>query len=268
MKLIVLGTSSGAGKTLMSAVYCRHLFRLGKKVAPFKGFNLSATTFETETGEIGIGQAFQALACNIIPDIRMNPVLLKSKKGGMQLLLNGKPAEGDVEARVKVACDSFDSLSKEYEAIVCEGSGSPAELNILDKDVANIRMAKERNIPAVLIADIERGGVFAAVYGTWRIIPEESRHLLKGYIINRFRGDSSILKSGIDKIEELTGMKCYGIMPYIDLKFPEEDSLSDSGGKIGDGDPKTEFLVNLDELTDIAEKALDFDHIDEIASSA
>ena len=117
-------------------------------------------------------------------------------------------------------------------------------------------------IPAILVGDIERGGVFAAVYGTWRLIPDDVRPLLKGFVINRFRGDASILSDGIERIEELTGMKCLGVLPYMDLRFPEEDSLSDSSGRLEGGDVRSAFMANVDELTDTAERCgLDFESI-------
>ena len=145
---------------------------------------------------------------------------------------------------------------------MCEGSGSPVELNIMDGDVANVGLMRRLGMPAILVGDIERGGVFAAIYGTWRLIPDDVRPLLKGFIINRFRGDASILSDGIERIEELTGMKCLGVLPYMDLRFPEEDSLSDSSGRLEGGDVRSAFMANVDELTDTAERCgLDFESI-------
>jgi adenosylcobyric acid synthase len=243
-----LGTSSGAGKTTMAAVYCRHLASKGVRTAPFKASNLSLNSYATsEGGEIGMGQAFQAWACGAEPSVEMNPVLLKPSGGRMQVILRGRPfaeasvgQDPDTEMMAAEAFRAFDSLSSRYDAVVCEGSGSPAEINLLDRDIANMRMVRERGIPAVLVADIERGGVFAVIYGTWRLIPEEDRHLLRGFIINRFRGDPSLLRSGIERMEELTGMKCLGVMPYADLRFPEEDSLSEGRGQAGGRGPARE----------------------------
>ena len=277
MKIIFIGTSSGAGKTTISALYCRYLYRKGIKVTPFKASNLSLNSYVTKNGkEIGMGQAFQAWASNIEPTEDMNPVLLKpSGNNTIQLILRGEPFMDiseqnpiDTKMVMEKVCESFDRLSKEYDAVVCEGSGSPVELNLMDRDLANLRMLRERSIPAILIGDIERGGVFAAIYGTWRLIPDKQKHLLKGFIINRFRGDSSILKSGIEKIEKLTGMKCLGVMPYLNLKFPEEDSMSDIGGELKGSDVRSAFMNNLDCLLEAAtENGLDLDHINMIAKN-
>lgn len=257
MKILFLGTSSGAGKTTIVAMYCRYLVKSGISVAPFKASNLSFRSCMTDDGEIGIGQAFQALASGIRPEVDMNPILLKPLGGGkIQLLLNGFPHSVisyenplDIQTATAEACKAFDRLSERHEVVVCEGSGSPAEINLRDRDIANIGMMRERNIPAVLIGDIERGGVFAALYGTWKLIPEGQRSLLKGFIINRFRGDPTILGSGITRIEELTGMKCLGVLPYVDLSFPEEDSLSD----IHESESNEKYIENLDSMINEAE---------------
>lgn len=259
--LLFLGTSSGAGKTTLDAAFCRYLARKGVRVAPFKASNLSLNSYVTLNGEeIGMGQAFQAWASGLEPTGDMNPVLLKpSGPGRMQVVLRGKPymdigrdSAMDRKAVMEKACESYDRLLEEYDAVICEGSGSPAELNLMDTDMANVGMMRARNVNSILVGDIERGGVFAAIYGTWLLIPDELKPLMKGFVINRFRGDASILGEGIKRVEELTGMKCYGVVPYEVLKFPEEDTLSDTGGAIGDGDLHSEFVANLDKLIDSA----------------
>lgn len=269
--VLFLGTSSGAGKTTLDAAFCRYLARRGYRVAPFKASNLSLNSYVTLQGEeIGMGQAFQAWASGTEPVGNMNPVLLKpSGSGRLQVILRGKPYMDitkdnamDRKAVMEKVCESYDELLSRYDAVVCEGSGSPAELNLLDTDMANVGMMRARGITSVLVGDIERGGVFAAVYGTWLLLPEDVRPLLKGFVINRFRGDASILKDGISRIEKLTGMKCYGVVPYETLKFPEEDSMSDVGGELGNGDIHDEFVRNLDRLIDSALNAgVDFDGI-------
>ena len=277
MKVIFLGTSSGAGKTTVTALYCRYLTKKGISVSPFKASNLSLNSFVTKEGlEIGIGQAFQAWASGIEPAADMNPVLLKpSGNGVIQLIVGGRAQSDitdrspmDVKAVRETAYGAFDRLSEKYDAVVCEGSGSPAELNILDRDIANTGLMRERGIPAILVGDIERGGVFAAIYGTWLLMPDDLRPLLKGFIINRFRGDPSILGSAVKKIEELTGMRFIGTIPYADLKFPEEDSLSDTGGKL-EGQTATEaFIRNVDSLLETAEEyGLDLKRIEDISSA-
>ena len=275
MKIMFLGTSSNAGKTLLNAVFCRYLSKKGIDTVPFKGSNLSLNSVATKGGEeIGTGQAFQALACSKEPTGDMNPVLLKpSGKGVIQVITNGRPyanispgCDPDTDALVKIACTSFDKLAKNHEAVICEGSGSPVEINLRNRDVANLRMVKERKIPAILVGDIERGGVFAALYGSWLLMTPEERGYMKGFIINRFRGEPSILKSGIERIESLTGMRCLGIVPYLNLRFPEEDSLSSKKGKLVGDDVKEAFLNNLDEMIDSIRGDLDFEGMERIAS--
>ena len=275
MKLMFLGTSSNAGKTLLNAIFCRYLSDKGIDTVPFKGSNLSLNSVATRDGkEIGIGQAFQAMACMKEPTGDMNPVLLKpSGKGVVQVITNGKPYANispgcapDTEELVKIACGSFDRLSEAHDAVICEGSGSPVELNLKSRDVANLRMVRERKIPAVLIGDIERGGVFAAIYGTWLLMTPEEKKYVRGFIINRFRGEPSILKSGIERIEDLTGMKCLGIVPYLDLRFPEEDSMSSKRGKLVGEDVREAFNSNLDEMIDSVTDHLDFEEMERIAS--
>ena len=275
MKIMFLGTSSNAGKTLLNAIFCRYLSDRGIDTVPFKGSNLSLNSVATRDGkEIGIGQAFQAMACVKEPTGDMNPILLKpSGKGVVQVITNGKPYANispgcapDTEELVKIACGSFDRLSEAHDAVICEGSGSPVELNLKSRDVANLRMVRERRIPAVLVGDIERGGVFAAIYGTWLLMTPEDKKYMKGFIINRFRGEPSILKSGIDRIEELTGMKCLGIVPYLDLRFPEEDSMSSKKGKLVGDDVRQAFNRNLDEMISVIKNDLDFEAMEKIAS--
>lgn len=267
-----MGTGSGAGKTTVAAMYCRYLSLNGKDVVPFKASNLSLNSYVTDDGkEIGMGQAFQALACGREAEGDMNPILLKpSGNGTIQLVLEGLPyadmdgvAEVDGRMLLEKACAAYDRLKNAHETVVCEGSGSPAEINLRDRDVANIGMMRERNIPAVLVGDIERGGVFAAIYGTWLLVPDDVRHLMKGFIINRFRGDPSILADGVKRIADLTGMRFLGTIGYAELRFPEEDSLSDSRGTLEGDDANTAFLKNLDILLEKAKgSGLDLEALD------
>ena len=277
MKVIFIGTSSGAGKTTVAALYCRYLSRKGISTAPFKASNLSSNSFVTKDGsEIGIGQAFQAWASGVEPSSDMNPILLKPLGNGtIQQIVNGKARDDissenpkDTKALLKEACEAFDRLSGRYSAVVCEGSGSPAELNLFDKDVANIGMMRARSIPAVLVGDIERGGAFAAIYGTWLLMPEDVRHMLKGFIINRFRGDPSILGEAVKRIEKLTGMCYLGTIPYAEVKFPEEDSVYSKGERMEDPKGTEGFVADLDSLLKTAfEYGLDLKKIEEISSA-
>ena len=271
MRALVLGTSSDAGKTVTCAMICRYLARKGLDPVPFKASNLSLNSYATrDGGEIGMGQTFQAWCCGLEPETDMNPVLLKpSGDGRIQLIVGGRPlvdlsgdSEGGRDVARKEIVEAFHRLSSEHGFVVCEGSGSPAELNLMDRDMANVGLMRSVGVPAILVGDIERGGVFAAIYGTWRLIPDDVRPLMKGFIINRFRGEPSILKEGIERIEELTGMKCLGVLPYLHLRFPEEDSLSRSEGRLEGDDPQN----NIDIMLDAAiEAGFDFDALLEIA---
>lgn len=276
MRVLVLGTSSGAGKTTVCAMICRHLMREGLNPVPFKALNLSLNSYATrDGGEIGIGQAFQAWSCGLEPETDMNPVLLKPSGGGViQMVLRGKPHQDvtkdcpmDRAAAMDAAAEAYSRLSSEHGFVVCEGSGSPAELNLMERDIANVGLMRRLGIPAILVGDIERGGVFAAIYGTWLLIPEDVRPLVKGFVINRFRGEPSILRSGIEEVERLTGMRCLGVLPYMHLMFPDEDSLSSSEGKLEGSDARSAFMDNMDELTDACERELDFEALEEIARS-
>ena len=276
MRVLVLGTSSGAGKTTVCAMICRHLMREGLNPVPFKALNLSLNSYATrDGGEIGIGQAFQAWSCGLEPETDMNPILLKPSGGGMiQMVLRGKPHQDvtkdcpmDRAAAMDAAAEACSRLSSEHGFVVCEGSGSPAELNLIERDIANVGLMRRLGIPAILVGDIERGGVFAAIYGTWLLIPEDVRPLVKGFVINRFRGEPSILRSGIEEVERLTGMRCLGVLPYMHLMFPDEDSLSSSEGKLEGSDARSAFMDNMDELTDACERELDFEALEEIARS-
>ena len=275
MSILFLGTSSGAGKTTVCAMMCRYLSKNGIDVAPFKGSNLSLNSIATKDGgEIGIGQAFQAWAAGIEPETDMNPVLLKpSGKGVMQLVLNGKPYKDitkdspmDREMAIKEVKKAYDRMTAKHQMVLCEGSGSPVELNLMKTDLANVGLMRVTGVPAIIVGDIERGGVFAAIYGTWKLIPDELKPQLKGFVINRFRGDGSILKPAIERIEGLTGMKCLGVLRYEYLRFPEEDSLSSSEGKLEGNDVHSAFIANLDEMIAHAEEdGFDFELMKKMA---
>lgn len=267
MALMVWGTSSNSGKTVLCSIICRYLRRRGTDVVPFKGSNLSLNSYVTESGaEIGMGQALQAWACGLEPIPEMNPILLKPKGDGrIQYIVDGVVSDGK-HARSELlahACHAFDTLVSGHEAVICEGSGSPSEVNLFDTDIANIGLVRQRGMDVILVGDIERGGMFAAIYGTWLLVPDDIRPRLKGFIINRFRGDMSILGPGIRRLEDLTGMRCLGIMPFVkDIVLPEEDSVSLSG--CSDGcldDISARYQESLDMLTDVATEHLDFETI-------
>jgi adenosylcobyric acid synthase len=236
MSLFVMGTASHVGKSVTVAAICRCLVRRGIRVAPFKSQNMSLNSYVTpEGGEIGMAQAMQAHAAKVPPHTDMNPVLLKPKGDCIsQVVLGGRPYKDvpitdyyrETPYLLKKALESYRHLLTAYEQIVVEGAGGAAELNLYDRDIANILLARSLKIPVILVADIERGGVFAQVYGTFMLLPEDIRPLVKGIIINKFRGDPSIFAPGVKKIEELCGVPVLGVVPYFALPLPSEDSLS------------------------------------------
>jgi len=234
--IMIVGTTSGAGKSIITAAYCRYFARQGIRVAPFKAQNMSLNSFVTkEGGEMGRAQVVQAMAAGIEPHTDMNPVLLKpTKDAASQLIVNGKVA-GNFAARDyyeqkrcvrEDAHAAFDRLSEQYDMIILEGAGSPTEINLMKEDFVNMSMAEYADARTILVADINPGGVFASIYGTIKLLPEKYRKLICGVIINKFRGDVSLLQPGIKEIEELTGIPVLGVMPYLkDLNIEEEDSM-------------------------------------------
>lgn len=236
--IMVQGTSSNAGKSVLVAALCRIYKNKGYKVAPFKSQNMSLNSYTTkENGEIGIAQMLQADAAMIEPSIHMNPVLLKPKgEFTSNVIIQGKSI-GDMDfykyqhdyhdEALKAIKESFDKLNEEYDIIVIEGAGSPAEINMREQDIANMEIAHMADANVILIADIEMGGVFAAIAGTYVLLDDYDRSRLKATVINKFRGDYNILKPGLDRIEEITKAPVLGVLPYDEsLKLPEEDSAS------------------------------------------
>lgn len=239
MKYIMFqGTSSNAGKTLTVAALCNLLARKGYRVTPFKSQNMSLNSYTTrDNDEMSIAQVMQAEAADIEPNCHMNPILLKPKGDfTSQVIVQGKPA-GDMrfdeyqddfrEEALKAIHESLDILKEDYDITLIEGAGSPAEINMYDKDLANMLIARITDADVILVADIDRGGVFASIVGTYFLLPEEDQKRIKAIIINKFRGNADVLKSGIDKVEELIGVPIIGIVPYAEnLNVPEEDSAS------------------------------------------
>lgn len=236
--IMVQGTSSNAGKSMLVAALCRIYKNRGYNVAPFKSQNMSLNSYTTkENGEIGIAQMLQAEAAMIEPSIHMNPVLLKPKGDfTSNVIIQGKSI-GDMnfydyqhkyhDAALNAIKESFDILSSQYDIIIIEGAGSPAEINMRKQDIANMEIAHMADANVILIADIEMGGVFAAIAGTYVLLDDYDRSRLKATVINKFRGNLDILKPGLDRIEEITGEPVLGVLPYDEtLKLPEEDSAS------------------------------------------
>ena len=234
--IMVQGTMSGAGKSLLVTALCRIFRQDGYRVAPFKSQNMALNSYITRDGlEMGRAQVAQAEAAGIEPDVRMNPILLKpSSDTGSQLIVNGE-VRGLYRAvdyfKMKKSLipdilEAFESLSKENDIIVLEGAGSPAEINLKSDDIVNMGMAKLVNAPVILVGDIDRGGVFAQLYGTVALLEPEERSMVKGTIVNKFRGDVEILRPGLSQLEALTSVPVLGVVPWLDLDLDDEDSLS------------------------------------------
>lgn len=235
--IMLQGTSSNAGKSLMAAAFCRILLRDGYQPAPFKAQNMALNSFVTrEGGEMGRAQVVQAQACRLSPEVRMNPVLLKpGSDTGSQVIVMGKPIDS-MEARayyeykdklINTVHEAYDSLASEFEVMVLEGAGSPAEVNLKDQDIVNMAMARYADSPVLLVGDIDRGGLFASFIGTMQVLTSRERDMVAGFIINKFRGDADLLAHALDFTFSATGKKILGVVPYIrDLSLPEEDSVT------------------------------------------
>ncbi len=233
---MIQGTGSGAGKSLTVAALCRIFKDTGINTAPFKAQNMALNSYITiDGGEIGRAQALQAEAARIEPIIDMNPILLKASGDmGSQVIIQGK-VHSTMKAKEYYAFkktawgavkESFERLSQKYEFIIMEGAGSPAEINLMDVDIVNMAMARYAKAPVILVGDIDKGGVFASLYGTIKLLGRDSRHI-KAFIINKFRGDLGILSPGLEMIKDKTGKPVIGVLPYIkDIGLPEEDGLA------------------------------------------
>ncbi|WP_433516642.1 cobyric acid synthase [Nonomuraea sp. CA-143628] len=235
--LLVAGTTSDAGKSVVTAGICRWLARKGVRVAPFKAQNMSLNSYVTADGaEIGRAQAAQARAAGLEPVADMNPILLKpGSDRRSQVVLMGQPV-ADVDAmeygRLKdllreSALASLDRLRSSYDVVICEGAGSPAEINLRRGDIANMGLARAADLPVIVVGDIDRGGVFAAFYGTVGLLDAADQALISGFVVNKFRGAVELLEPGLDQLRSLTGRRVYGVLPWLDgLWMDVEDSLA------------------------------------------
>jgi adenosylcobyric acid synthase len=250
---MVQGTTSDAGKSTLVAGLCRVLYRRGIRVAPFKPQNMALNSAVTaDGGEIGRAQAVQAMACGLEPHTDMNPVLLKpTTDQGAQVILQGKAAlQLDAAAyhaykplAMRAVMDSWQRLSAQYDCIVVEGAGSPAEINLRANDIANMGFAEAADVPVLLVADIDRGGVFAHIIGTLALLSESERSRLVGFVINRFRGDIALLQPGLDWLEKETGKPVLGVLPYLHgLHIEAEDAVKREGAD-GDADGKLRVIA-------------------------
>ncbi len=241
--LLVAGTTSDAGKSMVVAGLCRLLARKGVRVAPFKAQNMSNNSAVTvEGGEIGRAQAMQARAAGLAPSVRFNPILLKpGSDRTSQLVVRGRvvdtvTATGYFTHRERLAAlvaDELRSLRTEFDAVICEGAGSPAEINLRATDLANMGLARAADLPVVLVGDIDRGGLLAHLFGTVAVLEPADQKLVAGFVVNKFRGDPALLAPGLDQLRALTGRPTYGVLPYVDeLWLDTEDSVSVSAHRV------------------------------------
>ncbi len=263
--IMIQGTMSNAGKSLLCAGLCRIFQQDGYRVAPFKSQNMALNSFITaDGGEMGRAQVVQAEAAGIAPDVRMNPILLKPTTDvGSQVIVNGQVL-GNMRAMeyyrrkrefLPAVLDAYRSLDAEYDIIVIEGAGSPAEINLKQEDIVNMGLAKLVDAPVLLVGDIDRGGVFAQLYGTVALLEPEERARIKGTVINKFRGDRAILEPGLRTLETLCGVPVAGVVPYVHVDVDDEDSLTErflSGGERKLLDIAVIRLPRISNFTDVS----------------
>lgn len=234
--IMIQGTMSNVGKSLLAAGLCRIFHQDGYRVAPFKSQNMALNSFITaQGGEMGRAQVVQAEAAGIEPDVSMNPILLKpTTDAGSQVIVNGRPI-GNLsaaeyyqkkQALVPAVLEAYHSLEEAYDLVVIEGAGSLRKCNLRQNDFVNMGLAEMVDAPVLLVGDIDRGGVFAQLYGTIALLEESERRRVKGLIINKFRGDRAILEPGLAQLEALCGIPVVGVVPYTQVDIDEEDSLS------------------------------------------
>ncbi|MDC0217615.1 cobyric acid synthase [Nitrosopumilus sp.] len=274
--LMIQGTSSGAGKTILVAALCRIFSDKGYRVAPFKSQNMSNFGYITPDFEISRAQAIQAFGarCNITPDL--NPILLKPVGNYSSVVyLNGKRfkkmhAKEYYEKFVnsegmKLASKSLKTLQKDFDLVIMEGAGSPAEINLQKYDIANMKMAKKANANVLLVTDIDRGGSFASLAGTMALIEKQYQKLVKGFIFNKFRGDIDVLKPGFKKLKNLTNVPVIGTIPLISLNLPEEDSLNSNPKDIVWNKKNIKKIDNeLNKLSKIVKSNVDINSIEKM----
>lgn len=269
---MVQGTSSGAGKSLLTAALCRIYARRGVRVLPFKAQNMSNNAaVVADGGEIGRAQALQARACGVDPTVRMNPVLLKPLAdtrsevvvlGRGAAALTAMPWTERKDALWGVVRDALHALRAEADLVLVEGAGSPAEINL--PDIVNMRVAEEADAPVLLVTDIDRGGAFAALYGTWALLSEPHRARIRGFVLNKFRGDASLLAPAPEALRARTGVPTLGVVPWLRLDLPDEDaaSLADRAG--GGGSDLRRVVVAAVRLPHVS----NFDDLDPLAAEA
>ena len=261
--IMIQGTMSNAGKSLIAAGLCRIFLQDGYKTVPFKSQNMALNSYITkEHLEMGRAQAVQADACRIAPDVRMNPILLKPTTDmGSQVIINGEVV-GNMRAMdyfkkkkeyIPVIRQAYESLAAEYDLVVIEGAGSPAEINLKQDDIVNMGMAEIADAPVLLVGDIDRGGVFAQLIGTVMLLEKKEQERIKGLIINKFRGDKKILEPGLWMLEKRCQKKVVGVVPYLDVDIEEEDSLAESLNQKSRGDGIDLAVIHLPRISNFTD---------------
>lgn len=260
--LMIQGTSSWAGKSLLTTALARILVRRGYDVAPFKSVNMSNNARAAQGGEIGAAQYLQAHAARLVPEVRMNPVLIKPEADTKsQVVLLGKPdhklSQTDWRERAEhlrpAIADSLSALLTEHEIVIAEGAGSPAEINLYDIDLANMHVARLADAKVLLVADINRGGAFAHLFGTWSLLAPEDRERVAGFVLNRFRGDAALLEPGPSQLQAMTGVPVLGVVPWLRHGLPDEDGAATPSKPLDNDAPRVAIVrypaaSNLDEF--------------------
>lgn len=272
MNIMVQGTTSSAGKSLMVTGLCKIFKEDGYKVIPFKSQNMSSRFFQTKDGKkMSTAQALQAKAAGIHPHPDMNPILLQPQTDKNSKVIIKGEEKFEMAAREyfefknslkDMIKETFNKIEKENDIVVIEGAGSPAEINLKENDIVNMGMAKMADSPVLLVADIDRGGVFASLYGTVMLLEEDERARIKGLIINKFRGDKTLLNSGIEMIEEMLNIPVIGTIPYTPLELVDEDTLIDYHKKCNENPQSDEELhMELNKLSQVLRENMDIDYI-------
>lgn len=269
--IMIQGTCSNAGKSFVTASLCRLFSNMGYKVAPFKSQNMSRNAFKLKNGDIiSSAQAFQCKGAKCEPTKYNNPIMLipNSDTGSKVVVLGKEVAQMNakeyfaVKSRFKKdIMKAYENLASENDIIVIEGAGSPAEINLLEGDFVNMGLAEMVDSPVILVGDIDRGGVFASIYGTAKLLPKNYEKRIKGYIINKFRGDESILIPGTEKLSKLLNIPCLGIVPYEKITFEEEDSLSAEDSISQEETTNDFFDLQLEQGANLLEKHLDIEFV-------
>jgi len=276
--IMIQGTASGVGKTVLTLALCRIFAQDGCRVAPFKAQNMTQNTYTTENGdEIAVSQWLQALAAGIEPTSDFSPIILKPSTEGTEVIVSGK-SQGAInidgfrqtkKALANIVHDSYNKLCSEYDIIVIEGAGSPVELNLNQNDIVNMGMAKMVKTPVILVSDIDRGGVFASLYGTISLMDETERAYVKATVVNRFRGDVAGFKDGVKILEDITKLPVAGVIAHTHIDLPEEDGLIGSKNVESPSyiNPPPDFSQQFDKIAETVRKSLDIQLIYEILNN-